>query len=64
MAGKQFLAKSAIQLQVPKRVENFIEIALPFLSRAATILRLLRNKTIQFNTRGKKIEPAIRKPLT
>ena len=32
-------------------------------SRAATILRLLRNETIQFNTRGKKSEPGLRKQL-
>ena len=31
--------------------------------RAATILRLLGNKTIQFNTRGKKSEPGLRKQL-
>ena len=29
--------------------------------RAATILRLLGNETIQFNTRGKKSEPGLRK---
>ena len=33
-------------------------------SRAATILRLLANKTIQFNTQGKKSEPGLRKQLT
>ena len=33
------------------------------ISRAATIFWLLGNKTIQFNTRGKKSEPAIRKQL-
>ena len=32
-------------------------------SRAATILRLLRNETIQYNTRGKKSEPDLRKQL-
>ena len=32
-------------------------------SRAATILRLLGNETIQFNTRGKKSEPGLRKQL-
>ena len=31
--------------------------------RAATILRLLGNETIQFNTRGKKSEPGLRKQL-
>ena len=33
------------------------------MSRAATILRLLGNETIQFNTRGKKSEPGLRKQL-
>ena len=33
------------------------------MSKAATILRLLGNKTIQFNTRGKKSEPGLRKQL-
>ena len=33
------------------------------ITRAATILRLLGNETIQFNTRSKKSEPAIRKQL-
>ena len=33
------------------------------LTRAATILRLLRNETIQFNTRGKRSEPGLRKQL-
>ena len=32
-------------------------------SRAATILRLLGNETIQFNTQGKKSEPGLRKQL-
>ena len=32
-------------------------------TRAATILRLLGNETIQFNTRGKKSEPGLRKQL-
>ena len=32
-------------------------------TKAATILRLLGNETIQFNTRVKKSEPAIRKQL-
>ena len=32
-------------------------------TRAATILRLLGNETIQFNTRSKKSEPAIQKQL-
>ena len=32
-------------------------------TRAATILRLLGNKTIQFNTRCKKSEPGLRKQL-
>ena len=32
-------------------------------SKAATILRLLGNETIQFNTRGKKSEPGLRKQL-
>ena len=32
-------------------------------SKAATILRLLGNETIHFNTRGKKIEPDLRKQL-
>ena len=32
-------------------------------TRAATILRLLGNETIQSNTRGKKSEPGIRKQL-
>ena len=31
--------------------------------RAATILRLLGNETIQYNTRGKKSEPGLRKQL-
>ena len=31
--------------------------------RAATILRLLGNKMIQFNTRGKKSEPGLQKQL-
>ena len=31
--------------------------------KAATILRLLGNETIQFNTRGKKSEPGLRKQL-
>ena len=31
--------------------------------RAAAILRLLGNETIQFSTRSKKSEPAIRKQL-
>ena len=31
--------------------------------RAATILRLLGNETMQFNTRGKKSEPGLRKQL-
>ena len=31
--------------------------------KAATILRLLENETIQFNTRGKKSEPGLRKQL-
>ena len=33
------------------------------LIRAATTLQLLGNETIQFNTRGKKSEPGIRKQL-
>ena len=33
------------------------------LGRAATIIQLLRNETIQFKTRGKKSEQAIRKQL-
>ena len=33
------------------------------LFKAATILRLLGNETIQFNTRGKKSEPGLRKQL-
>ena len=33
------------------------------LSKAATILRLLGNETIHFNTRGKKSEPDLRKQL-
>ena len=33
------------------------------ISKAATILRLLGNETIQFNTRGKKSEPGLRKQL-
>ena len=33
------------------------------LIRAATILRLLGNETIQLNTRGKKSEPGLRKQL-
>ena len=32
-------------------------------NRAATILRLLGNETIQFNTPGKKSEPGLRKQL-
>ena len=32
-------------------------------NRAATILRLLGNKTIQFSTRVKKSEPGLRKQL-
>ena len=32
-------------------------------SKAATILRLLGNETIQLNTRGKKSEPGLRKQL-
>ena len=32
-------------------------------TKAATILRLLGNETIQFNTRGKKSEPGLRKQL-
>ena len=32
-------------------------------TKAATILRLLGNETIQFNTRGKKGEPGLRKQL-
>ena len=32
-------------------------------TRAATILRLLGNETIQFNTRGKKSEPGLQKQL-
>ena len=32
-------------------------------TEAATILRLLGNETIQFNTRGKKSEPGLRKQL-
>ena len=35
----------------------------PVLSRAATILRLLGNETIQFSIRGKKSEPGLRKQL-
>ena len=31
--------------------------------RAATILRLLGNETIEFNTRGKKSEPGLQKQL-
>ena len=31
--------------------------------RAATILWLLRKETIQYNTRGKKSEPGLRKQL-
>ena len=34
-----------------------------FLNKAGTILRLLGNKTIHFNTRGKKSEPDLRKEL-
>ena len=33
----------------------------PINTRAATIIRLLGNETIQFNTRGKKSEPGLRK---
>ena len=33
------------------------------ITKAATILRLLGNETIQFNTRGKKSEPGLRKQL-
>ena len=33
------------------------------ISRAATILRLLGNETIQFSTQGKKSEPGLRKQL-
>ena len=33
------------------------------LTKAATILRLLGNETIHFNTRGKKSEPGLRKEL-
>ena len=33
-------------------------------TRAATILRLLGNKTFQFSTRGKKSETGLRKQLT
>ena len=33
---------------------------LSLLTRAATILRLLGNETIQFNTRGKESEPGLR----
>ena len=32
-------------------------------TKAATILRLLGNETIQLNTRGKKSEPGLRKQL-
>ena len=32
-------------------------------TKAATILQLLENETIQFNTRGKKSEPGLRKQL-
>ena len=32
-------------------------------TKAATILRLLGNETIQFNTRGKKSEPGLREQL-
>ena len=33
------------------------------ITKAATILRLLGDETIQFNTRGKKSEPGLRKQL-
>ena len=35
----------------------------PLPTRAATILRLLGNETIQSDTRGKKSEPVLRKQL-
>ena len=50
---------------VTKHAYKFISCAIKtqFITRAATILRLLGHETIQFNTRSKKSEPAIRKQL-
>ena len=42
---------------------KFLTHSISLQSKAATILRLLGNKTIQFNTRGKKSEPGLREQL-
>ena len=47
-------------LSIPTNIENTS--VLPKI-RAATILRLLGNETIQFSIRGKKSEPGLRKQL-
>ena len=45
------------------RFEMFNKVYNLILTKAATILRLLGDETIQLNTRGKKSEPGLRKQL-
>ena len=47
------------KLDIVCGLETFDDITV----KAATILRLLGNETIQLNTRGKKSEPGLRKQL-
>ena len=44
-------------------IADFKSAYISLIIKAATILRLLRNKTIQSNTRVKKSEPGLRKQL-
>ena len=46
-------------IKIHNGLQNFLGIS----NRATTILQLLGNEAIQFNTRGKKSEPGIRKQL-
>ena len=46
-----------------KQIKYQMLVVVHLQSKAATILRLLGNETIQFNTRGKKSEPDLRKQL-
>ena len=57
-----FSLVSYCHAKLSNAIENFKN-NLCFFCRAATILRLLGNETIQFNARGKKSEPGFRKQL-
>ena len=65
VAGKRFLLKLPVHRSYTMWAKNFVKITLSrtVSNKAAKILRLLRNETIQLNTRGKKSEPGLRKQL-